>query len=297
MSQQAYSPAVDAPPHQHPAVALLARETRLRQGPVPRELDGHPVRDGTHWLSGDAFLLRAPAGVGLLYRRGEGITLEHAPDADLRDVDLWLNGTLYAAVAAMNGLLPLHASAVAHEGRVYAFTGPPGAGKSTLCAALGHCGMPLFCDDTLIVDLGEPGSLIGLPGHKRLKLWPEGLKLAGAGPLEQVASDYPKHFAEPAGGHAAGALPIAELVFLEAGEAPALLPVSAGERIARLQDDHYTARLFEWANDLSRSARFAQLARIAARLPMRRFVRPFVAERFDEGVAFLAESIRSGARP
>lgn len=279
----------------HPAAALMARETRVRLGPVGRAIDGTAV-DDDHWLlRQDRFLMRAAGGIGLFYRRGAGITLERPEDADPRDVALWLNGTLYAAIAALNGLMPLHASAVAHGGRVYAFTGPPGAGKSTLAAALGREGLPLFCDDTLVLDISGAGEIVGLPGHKRLKLWPEGVTLAGATPREHVASHYPKHFADPAAGVVAEPLPLAGLFFLEPGERPELLPIAPGERLARLQDDHYTAQLFERAGGLTRAQRFAQLAGLVRRMPMRRFARPFDPARFDEGLGAIAAHIRGGA--
>lgn len=281
----------------HPAVALLARETRVRPGPVPCDLDGEAVAEGRCALRGDGFLLRAEGGIRFLYRRGEGVTLDQPADADPRDIALWLTGSVYAAVAAINGLMPLHASAVAHRGRVFAFTGPSGAGKSTLAAALGHEGLALFCDDTLVLDLTGDGPITCLPGHKRLKLWPEGIALAGAAAREQVASDYPKTFAEPAAGIIAEPLPLAELVFLEPGQAPALHPLAAGARIAALMDDHYTAHLFTLARALERPAWFALLAGIAARMPMRRFARPFEPSRFAEGAHFIAQHIRATGAP
>lgn len=288
MASEALSP-------MHPALAMLQRETRVRAGAVAAELDGVPVPRGAHLIRREAFLLNGEEGIRLLYRRGEGITVDAPPQTDPRDVSLWLNGTIYAAVAAINGLMPLHASAVAWGGRVYAFTGPSGGGKSTLSAALGREGLPLFCDDTLILDLSGTGEIVCLPGHKRLKLWPHGIALAGAAAREPVASDLAKLFADPPGGVVSHPLPLAELIFLEHGEEPALLAVPPGERIARLQDDHYTAELFERAGMLNRRQRFAQLAGIAARMPMRRFARPLVAARFAEAVGFIADHIRSGA--
>ena len=279
----------------HPAVALLAHEMRVRRGKVPRGIGGHAVARDQFHITGESYLMRAENGIAVHYLRGDGLTLEAPDDADPRDVALWLNGSVYAAVAALNGLLPIHASAVAWNGRVHAFSGPPGAGKSTLAAGLGAEGLPLFCDDTLILDVSGAGPIQCLPGHKRLKLWPEGMALAGATAGEQVASDYPKHFAEPAAGAVAEVLPLAEILFLEPGDRPELLAITPAERIARLQDDHYTARLFEAAAALPRAERFAQLAGIAARIPMRRFLRPFDPGRFAEGRGFLAIAIRQDA--
>ena len=64
-------------------------------------------------------------------------------------------------------------------------------------------------------------------------------------------------------------------------------------RIARLEDDHYTAQLWLAARGAAPAHRFAELAALAARIGMHRFVRPFDAARFAEGVALAARHIRS----
>lgn len=280
-----------APLPQHPAVALMAHETRVRQGAVPRELAGFAVPDDRWSLYGEEFLFRTAEGIGLHYRRGAGITVERPAGADPRTIALWLGGTLYAAIAALNGLYPLHASAVAHRDRVYAFTGAAGAGKSTLVAALGRAGFAQFCDDTLVLDLSGDGPPVCLPGHKRLKLWPEGAELAGVPPGELVADDYRKHFVEPVGGTVAEPLPLAGLYYLEQCETPKVVPLTGGDRIERLQDDHYTAELWRLAGGETRAARFATLAALARRIAMLRFARPFDRLRFGQGVDLIAAHI------
>lgn len=298
------APKASAPPQElHPALVLMERETRVHTGSVPRALGGFAVEPGQHFLHGDEFLLHTAAGIGFLYRRGAGIAVETPTGTDPRDVALWLAGSVHAAVAALNGFYPLHASAIAHEGRVHAFTGAAGAGKSTLVAALGQRGFVQFADDTLLLDLSGPnsdgsGPPLCLPGHKRLKLWPEALALAGVEGRGEVADDYPKQFVDPPIEIGTGActepLPLGELIFLEAGDAPCIEMLAGGERIARLQDDHYTAQLWLAAARPDRAARFAGLAQLAGRIAMRRFVRPFDPTRFGEGVAAMAAHIQKG---
>ena len=165
---------------------LMERETRVALGTVPHALFGDPI-DPTSWqVLGDRFLLRGEGDHYFHYCIGEGITVERGADADLSEESLWLNGSVYAAIASLNGLLPIHASAVAMGGRVFAFTGPAGAGKSTLVAALGDRGLPMFCDDTLVLDLSDPDRIICLPGHKRMKLRPDALELTGAARQESA---------------------------------------------------------------------------------------------------------------
>jgi hypothetical protein len=241
----------------------------------------------------DRFLLRGDGDHYFLYRRGEGITVHRGADADASEEALWLNGSVYAAIASMNGLMPIHASAVAVDGAVFAFTGAAGAGKSTLTAALGQHGLPLFCDDTLVLDLSDPHRIICLPGHKRLKLRDDAFGLTGAVREESVSKSYEKHYAAPASGLCATSLPIGELIYLEEGLEPRIETILGAERFARVEDDHYSFRIFEAASQFDRSEQFAHRARLAHQIPMARFERPLDPSRFDEGVSYMAEYLGS----
>lgn len=273
------------------AVTMMQREMRVREGAVDAELGGTIVERDRFCITQDAFLMHMEGGTRLLYRKGEGVTMDRAPDEDARDIALFMNGSVYAAAACINGLYPIHASAVAVNGRVHAFTGPSGAGKSTLIAELGRRGFPMFCDDTMLVDMRQPGALICLPGHKRLKLTTDALMMTGATAQEQVATTVEKHFAAPAAGVVTEPLPLAELVFLEEGEPARIETVPGGERIRRLQDDHYTAQFFEIVRQPNKAERFAQLARLAQSIAVNRFIRPRDAQRFAEDAAIVANHL------
>lgn len=274
------------------AIALLERETALHPGEVPTHLGGREVLPGRYRIAPDEFLLRTDTGLGFHYRSGAGVTFAQNHDAAPGEIELWHHGSVYAAVAAINGLLPLHASAVAHKDRVFAFSGPSGAGKSTLAAGLGRLGLPLFCDDTLLLDLSDPAEVWCLPGHKRLKLSEQALALTGASGRETVGAMIDKHYAEPPGGTIDAPLPLAELVFLEQGPDCAFRPILGGERIARLNDDHYTAELYAIAQQLDLPARFARFAQLAPQIAMSVFARPIDPARFDESVAIAAAQVR-----
>lgn len=274
-----------------PAERLMRAEMRVAYGPIPRTALGEPLAEASWRLLGDEFLLRGEGEHYFHYRKGAGVTVERGRGADIDEESLWLNGSVYAAVASLNGLLPIHASAVAANGRVFAFTAPAGGGKSTLVAALGKHGLPMFCDDTLVLDLADPDRIVCLPGHKRLKLRPDALALTAARPQEAVSKTFDKIYAVPAGGDVRAALPLAELVFLEPGEEPAILAISGAERFVRTGDDHYTSWLFAGAQCLDRQAQFEHRARLARQIAMVRFVRPFDPSRFDEGIALIAEYV------
>ena len=104
----------------------------MRPGPVPLSLAGHAVTPGHDLIAEGQYLLRSASGYGYHYRPGVGITVEQpACNADPDEEFLWLNGSVYAAVACLNGLYPLHASAVEYDGRVFAFTGPAADNSSS----------------------------------------------------------------------------------------------------------------------------------------------------------------------
>jgi hypothetical protein len=273
------------------AQLLMERETHVRHGAVDLDHFGYRLEPGRSHLEDDSFLLHTPDGLSYFYRKGEGITICRDAAADASEEQLWLNGSVYSAVASINGFVPIHASAVAHEGRVFAFTGPSGSGKSTLIAALGRLGLPMFCDDTLILDLGDPDRIICLPGHKRLKLSAEALELAGAERSEKVGADIDKFYALPPAGDVTTPLPLAELIFLERGTPMGLEPLSGAGRFVRTQDDHYTAHLFAAARQFDRTAQFAHRTRLARQIAMSRFVRPWNRSSFEQGVALVARHV------
>lgn len=282
---------MSSPAPLHPSQQMLLRETKLEHGPVPEELDGVPVPPGQHRMAGGAFLLHAESGVRFLYRRGAGHVLCEAADSiDPAELALWHNGSVYAAVAALNGLRPFHASAIAHAGLVIAFTAPGGGGKSTIAAALAARGFALFADDTLVLDLGDPDHPVCLPGHKRLKLTAEALALTGLERQEQVAPDYPKHYALPPRAEPLGVLPLARLVFLEYAEQPELIGLSGAERFARLQDTHDTDAFWRTAQGADRAGLFAAQAGLARSTAMWRLRRPRNLAQFGASLD-LAESV------
>jgi len=277
---------------------LMERETRVTFGSVPHCLCGDPLPVKSWQLQDEQFLLRGEGHHYFWYRKGQGIVIERSPDADLSEESLWLNGSVYSAIASMNGLVPIHASAVSVDGRVFAFTGPGGAGKSTLVAALAELDLPMFCDDTLVLDLADAQQILCLPGHKRLKLRPDALEMTGAVPQEKVSATVDKFYALPRGESANTALPLSQLIFLEEGPEIGITPIVGAARLARMHDDHQTARLHAAAHMLGPVERFEHLDRLARRIRTSRFVRPRDAGRFAEGVAKIAAYIanQTGSR-
>jgi len=80
-----------------------------------------------------------------------------------------LIGQVLPLVAVLHGLEVLHASGVVIDGRACAFSGAPGAGKSTLAVNLALGGAELLSDDVVALRV-EEGRVIAEPGAALVNL-------------------------------------------------------------------------------------------------------------------------------
>jgi hypothetical protein len=273
-------------------IDTLAAESALHEGATPHTLQNALKHAPTFAIARDAFLLKLPNGLAFHYQQGKGVTVSRPPKVTDAEVALFFNGSVYGAIAWINGYVPLHASAIVHEGQVHAFTGHSGAGKSTLIAALGAKGFTHFSDDVLVLDLRDPNSIMCQPGHKQMKLWHDALALTGLERGEQVRGDMEKYFVSPAGETATTPLPLTHLYFLEetTRSGPKLTPLAGIDRFthgrAAFYRPHFCAALSE-NQDL-----FGILARIGSSVAMAKFNRPKRKEEFAGGIDFIAKAIR-----
>ena len=88
-----------------------------------------------------------------------------------------LMGRVLATALYLDGLLPLHGSAVETRDGVIAFLAPKGYGKSTLALALTEAGARLVTDDTLPVQLGAVK--LAWPGVHSLRVHDDALTAVG----------------------------------------------------------------------------------------------------------------------
>lgn len=80
------------------------------------------------------------------------------------------------------GRLVVHASSVAlPDGKVVAFLGTTGQGKSTLAAALMEYGCELITDDCLLLGC-EQNLVLAVPAYRSLRLWPDSMGALFRGP-------------------------------------------------------------------------------------------------------------------
>jgi hypothetical protein len=229
-------------PNEQPGDAFVAgalhAQMRVRYVERLPELAGPLLlSDGYLDLARSGFRFRSDGGTAFHYERGAGISaIRPGPDiVDEFEVYLW--GTVFGAVAWLNGYFPLHASAVELDGRAIAFTADSGGGKSTLAAALAAGGMPHICDDTLPLARCDD-RLLAVPDLKPVKLWEDGLALTGTPSDRPIAAVPGKHFARPSH-RATGPLPLTDLFVLEEGATVAVERLTGAAGLAALAGSLY----------------------------------------------------------
>ena len=266
----------------------------IRAGDVPESLDDAEFAGVSYQVSGEEFLLKVPNGVRFIVRGGEEIIYQRKPDVTDREVALFLLGSAWGALCFQRDLLPLHASAVLIDGRVYAFTGQSGAGKSTLAAALSDRGYDFFADDTVIIDTSAvDGEVLCYAGQKDLKLWNDALELTNAEKTVPVRERKPlaKFFANPRSADAATVGDLASLTILSTSKERAkdgecsIESLKGGTSIAQLADSVYRPNfaIAIWG----RKKLYQALGKVIQTVAVSRFHRPMVKSEFTRGLDFI----------
>jgi hypothetical protein len=108
-------------------------------------------------------------------QNGDTIQVSPIAGADEAKIRLFLLGSCMGALLMQRKILPLHGSAIAIDGKAYAFVGHSGAGKSTLASAFINKGYQLLSDDVIAVTFTEAGIPMVMPAYPQQKLWQESL--------------------------------------------------------------------------------------------------------------------------
>ncbi|MDT0509378.1 hypothetical protein [Novosphingobium sp. MMS21-SN21R] len=271
-------------------LSLMQHEMRFVLGTVPARIEGAFFDDEEGFsISNDEILFTTWDDVRFHYCRGEGLTVQ-MPDGDGEtDFELFLWGTVFGAVAWLNGLVPLHASAVDIGGHIVAFTADSGGGKSTLAAAMAAYGHPHVCDDTLVLSL-QPGCVYALPDSKSLKLWGDALQMTSIEAGRPVPSMPGKHYAAAAC-KAEAPLPLTDLVFLERGDEVTLEPVTGAAKLALLPGALYRGFVHVARGDRAAHEQF--LLQFCAGVRFWTLRRPFDSLRFGTDVEVISQLLRS----
>src|SRR5437868_9067731 len=86
---------------------------RLRLGDVPESLPGATHASEFVEVSPAEYLLRIPGTARYYVARGNDVRVDIEPGAPMANVSTYLLGSVFGVLCHQNGLLPLHASAIA----------------------------------------------------------------------------------------------------------------------------------------------------------------------------------------
>ena len=277
-------------PELRPCARDAPADVVVRLGAVPETPPGFA-------MAGDAAVLSVEGGGRFCMRGGRELVVQPEPGVAPRNLRIYLLGSALGAILHQRGLLPLHANALAVEGRAIAFCGRSGSGKSTLAAWFHDRGFALLADDVCVVTAGgEPPH--AQPGVPRLRLWREALGASG-----RTAEDYElsfegrdKYDVPTAAGAELEAVPLGAVYMLE----PA---VGAEATVERLAGSAAAAALIAntyrraWLETLGRTApHFLACIALAARVPVFRAGRDWGFDRFDAEAERLLAHARAAVR-
>jgi hypothetical protein len=116
---------------------------------------------------------------------GNKISLSPLEEYDENLVRLYILGICMGVILMQRGILPLHGSAIAINGKAYAFVGNSGAGKSTLASCFLNQGYKFLSDDVIAISFSEENIPFVTPSYPNRKLWKESLNL-----LEMNTKEY-----------------------------------------------------------------------------------------------------------
>jgi hypothetical protein len=255
-------------------------------------------RPETEWVMG----LAATPGGGVVEVRdiarfgiggGNAIIVDPDPQAPERNVRAFLLGSAIGALLHQRRMLPLHANAVALDGRAVAFAGRSGAGKSTLAAAFHDRGCRLLSDDICVVTRDDAGKVEAQPGIPRVRLWRDAVERSGrdTDALDSAFDGTEKYVLPVAEGHAEQPLPLAAIYILAEAEDFAIHALNTVSAAKALALNTYRGAYVPVIGDTA--AHFEYCLRVSREVPVFMLDRPWdearVAETVDRIEAHLAE--------
>ena len=237
-------------------------------------------------------------------RRGRELWADWPENYSLEDACTYLLGPVMGFLLRLQGVVCLHASAVAIADRAIALVGLPGAGKSTTAAAFASAGFPVLSDD--IVALAEQGTqFLVQPGYPRVNLWPDSVRrlFGSEDALPRITPTWEKRYLplDQNGHHfASRPLPLGAIYILDSREsslsAPIIEEVPGKEAFMALVANTYVNYLLDQE---MRRTEFDVLGRVVSEIPVRRVcpqAEPSAIFNLREAIAADAERVVVPAR-
>lgn len=254
--------------------AAAAVDVVVEERPVPRRLRAPWAGEASWEAAPGLFLLRGGPRAGRFLVEGGTVAFERNPGCDDATLARCFTDQVLAALLRHNGLLVLHASAVAAPDGVIVIGGESGTGKSTTLAALLDRGCRMVSDDvTALRPGGAPGSVEVLPGAAQTHLTEDAAENLGylvdpaqLQPWRRMKAAIPTH-----DGMAprAGRLRALHVLRLSGGDNVAVAEASGGDKFRTLQECMYGPMFTE-----EHPALFPLMSMVVAAVPFFGLERP-----------------------
>jgi hypothetical protein len=252
-------------------------DVEIRYDSVPESLHRATRPTPEAQITPEAVLLDIP-GIGrFLVSAGKEIRVEPDSEVKAEDLRLFLLGSAFGAMYFQRGYFPLHASVVVINGGAVAFSGDPGAGKSTLAAWMNSQGYPLLCDDVCVIRFADDNRPMAYPASPRMKLWTDALSAFDIdhSNLQRDYSRADKYHLSASGKFHIEPAPLRHinlLRFSDDPEAPRIEDINPAHAVPLLRDNTYRFQYIS-ALGLTRN-HFLDCVKLAKSTPTHFLVRP-----------------------
>jgi hypothetical protein len=199
------------------------------------------------------------------------------PPFTIEDLSTYLLGPVMGFILRQRNIVSLHASTACIEGQAVVLCGESETGKSTTAAALALRGIPVLAEDVSPLK-EEAGTFFVESGYPRICLWPSAVDTLFGAPdaLPQLTPNWEKRFLALDGVQAKfepQRKPLGAIYLLaaraEEADAPRIEALGKREALLQLVQNTY----MNWLLDRTqRAAELDALARMVARVPVRRIV-------------------------
>jgi len=223
---------------------------------------------------------------------GHNIVVDPDPEVDERILRSFLLGNIMCAMLHQRGLLALHGSAIAIDGKAVAFLGQSGSGKSSIAISFMKKGCTGMADD--LVAVGVSNLPMVFPAFPQFKLPQDVAESLGYDQknLSCISPQESKYAVGPDQNRfLLDALPLGRIYLLEKGDTMQIERLNKQESMIELIRNSRAVDSLCAGDKLQ--SHFHQCAKVAEDIPMRRLIRPNDLNSFGDLIQMIEKDIRS----
>jgi hypothetical protein len=267
-----------------------AVDLEIRTTPFDSTSFHFPSENPYYYSADGTTFINIPSYAVFSIRHGREIVIALEEGVDLNRLHLYLTGNIFAFLLLQRGHLVLHASAACVAGKAAAFLGMPGAGKSSMAAALYQIGHTILVDDVAAVDLkADPTSIV--PAFPQIKLDVVAAESLGIDIRRLILLDEDEEkrgfrFAER---FLSANQPLSKVYILTGQGDQTFQPISPQAAILELIRNSYPTRFAQAGG----AEHFLQCSELVKNVPVFRLKKPKAAQDLTAFAALLADHIVS----